>query len=145
MNGSEWKEHRRFTLQMLRDLGFGKGSMEDRIVDEISYLTQHIDNSEGHPVDIHNLLIPSMSNNICQLVFGHRYDFDEPKRRILDGMLDLGPVILSQIGLFATAPVWLSKTLLNIGFLSKKHQINTVDKLFQYVNLFNYIYDENSN
>ncbi len=33
--GQEWVEQRRFTMRQLRDLGFGKSSMEDTINDEV--------------------------------------------------------------------------------------------------------------
>ena len=38
-SGPEWVEQRRFALRQLRDLGFGKSSMEDNILDEIEKLT----------------------------------------------------------------------------------------------------------
>jgi hypothetical protein len=37
-SGSEWAEQRRFALRQLRDLGFGKSSMEDTILDEVDKL-----------------------------------------------------------------------------------------------------------
>ena len=39
-SGTEWQEQRRFTLKNLRDMGFGKSSMEDQILDEIDKLCQ---------------------------------------------------------------------------------------------------------
>ena len=133
MNGPGWKEHRRFTLQLLRDLGFGKGSMEDRIVDEIGHLIKYIDQTEGKPTDIHALLVPSMSNNICHLVFGHRYDFNEPKRICLDQGLEQVAPRLSPIGLFATAPIWLSRLILRVVLLKTRHQFEMIFHLLKYV------------
>ena len=40
--GIEWQEQRRFALQNLRNLGFGKSSMEDGITDEIHELCSNI-------------------------------------------------------------------------------------------------------
>ena len=37
-NGTEWQDQRRFTLKHLRDLGFGKSSMEDQILEEADKL-----------------------------------------------------------------------------------------------------------
>ena len=37
-SGNEWKEQRRFTLRSLKDLGFGKTSMEDSINEEVQKL-----------------------------------------------------------------------------------------------------------
>ena len=36
--GHEWVEQRRFALRQLRDLGFGKSSMEDMINEEVGKL-----------------------------------------------------------------------------------------------------------
>ena len=38
--GKEWQEQRRFTMRQLRDLGFGKSSMEDAINDEVEKLVK---------------------------------------------------------------------------------------------------------
>ncbi|CAG2178747.1 unnamed protein product, partial [Oppiella nova] len=114
-SGYTWSADRRFALQVLRDLGFGKGSMEDRITDEISYLIKHIDGSNGEPVNIHKLLTPSISNIIMQLVFGHRYDYDEPKRQALDQLVDQLSQVFSMTGFLATAPVWLSRLVFKMG------------------------------
>ncbi|CAG2110465.1 unnamed protein product, partial [Medioppia subpectinata] len=99
-NGLLWKEHRRFALQAMRDLGFGKGSMEDRIGDEISHFTKLIDETNGQGFNFHKILTPSMSNNICHLVFGHRMDFNDPKRIIFDNMLDTLAKQFSMLGVF---------------------------------------------
>ena len=127
MNGSEWRDHRRFALQVLRDLGFGKGSLEDRISDEIRHLMKVIDRKDGQPIDIHTVLTPSMSNNICHLVFGHRYETDDPRRTALDRILDQNSTLFSQIGILATAPVWFTKIFLKVGLSGNKK------KLFEYV------------
>ncbi|CAG2177070.1 unnamed protein product, partial [Oppiella nova] len=113
-NGIVWRDQRRSALQVLRDLGFGKGSMEDRITDEISYLTKRIDETKGEPMDIHEVLVPSMSNIVSHLVFGHRMDFNEPKRQIFDKFLDQTQNF-SFIGVMATSPVWFSKLFFMLG------------------------------
>ena len=134
MNGSPWREHRRLTLQVLRDLGFGKGSMEDRIVDEISHLTRYIDKTDGKPFNIHTVLVPSMSNIICYLIYGHRYEFDDPRRVMNDKILDrISTRFFSTIGMSATAPVWLTKLIVPIKFLQlfSLSELRMLSKLFK--------------
>ena len=109
----------RFSIQLMRDLGFGKGSMEDRITEEISYLTERIDKSKGESVDIYAMLTPSMSNNISHLVFGHRLEADDPKRIEFDQLIEEGSPLFSPIGILATTPKWFSTIALVIGSLSK--------------------------
>ncbi|KFM59351.1 Cytochrome P450 18a1, partial [Stegodyphus mimosarum] len=84
INGLPWKEQRRFSMQMLRDLGFGKPRMEELIREEIIDLSEHIEKSQGKPIEMRPLLSPSMSNNIAILVFGKRLPFDDPRRKMLD-------------------------------------------------------------
>ena len=38
--GQEWQEQRRFTMKQLKDIGFGKSSMEDLILEEVEKLSQ---------------------------------------------------------------------------------------------------------
>lgn len=39
-SGQEWQEQRRFTMTKLKDIGFGKSSMEDLIMEEVDKLTK---------------------------------------------------------------------------------------------------------
>ncbi|GBO01449.1 Cytochrome P450 2J2 [Araneus ventricosus] len=82
-----WKEQRRFSLHMLRDLGFGKTRMEEHIKEEILELLERISEQEGKPVKHAYILAPSMSNNIASLVFGKRLKFDDPQRERLDHLV----------------------------------------------------------
>ncbi|CAL1262442.1 unnamed protein product [Larinioides sclopetarius] len=86
-NEMPWKEQRRFSLHMLRDLGFGKTKMEGHIKEEILELLERISGEEGKPVEHTTLLAPSMSNNIASLVFGKRMKHDDPERQRLDYLI----------------------------------------------------------
>lgn len=41
-DGASWAEQRRFVLKTLRDFGFGKGSMESLIKDEVFDLVEYL-------------------------------------------------------------------------------------------------------
>lgn len=46
--GPAWKEHRRFALMTMRNLGLGKQSMEERILGEVSYICAHLEKFAGN-------------------------------------------------------------------------------------------------
>jgi len=115
----------------LRDLGFGKGSMEDHITQEINYLTKEIDRTNGEAFNIHTLLTPSMSNNICALVFGHRFEYNDPRRTLLDQALDTASSLFSQIGILALSPPWVGKIIFRLGAVGNFRKFAAVLHLFQ--------------
>ncbi|XP_035218553.1 cytochrome P450 18a1-like, partial [Stegodyphus dumicola] len=97
--GMPWKEQRRFSLHMFRDLGFGKTRMEEHIKEEILELLQRMEDYHGSPIKIAELLAPSMSNNITSLIFGKRLKPDDPKRQKLDKLIN-------EVGRLAGALSW---------------------------------------
>lgn len=74
--GTLWKEQRRWALHALRDLGFGKHSIEQVIRDELHDLVEHLRALDSRSVDPSLPLIRSVTNVICALVFGERLGND---------------------------------------------------------------------
>ncbi|KAG8182695.1 hypothetical protein JTE90_017673 [Oedothorax gibbosus] len=83
-----WREQRRFFLHTMRDLGLGKSSVENEIESEIRHFLDVLRSHKGSPIDPIEPLSPSMSNNICALVFGKRYEYGHPDRQMLDSGLE---------------------------------------------------------
>ncbi|XP_074535191.1 cytochrome P450 2G1-like [Halichoeres trimaculatus] len=76
-NGERWRQLRRFTLTTLRDFGMGRKGMEEWIQEESNHLRNRINSYKGKPFDPTFLLSCTVSNIICCMVFGERFDYDD--------------------------------------------------------------------
>uniref|UniRef100_A0A665UCJ1 Cytochrome P450 2J6-like n=1 Tax=Echeneis naucrates TaxID=173247 RepID=A0A665UCJ1_ECHNA len=78
-NGHLWKEQRRFALFTLKYFGVGKRSLESSILNEFIYLSKEFANEKGKPFNPHYIINKAVSNIICSLVFGQRFDYCDEK------------------------------------------------------------------
>ncbi|XP_054459002.1 uncharacterized protein LOC129094767 [Anoplopoma fimbria] len=76
-NGETWKRQRRFALSTLRSFGLGKRTMEQSVCEEIRHLQEEIENEKGEPFNPTDLFNNAVSNIICQLVMGKRFDYSD--------------------------------------------------------------------
>ncbi|XP_038051212.1 cytochrome P450 2U1-like [Patiria miniata] len=74
--GEPWQAVRRFTVGAMRNLGVGKNSIALRINEEARILCDSFEEHGGKPFNPLTLVSSAVSNVICQMSFGHRYDYD---------------------------------------------------------------------
>ncbi|CAM9878405.1 cytochrome P450 2F5-like [Lampetra fluviatilis] len=75
-HGWQWRARRRFTHMMLRNLGMGTKSIEEKIAEEAEFLVRALENKEEKPFDAHSEITNSAANVICSIIFGDRYDWN---------------------------------------------------------------------
>ncbi|XP_028460573.1 cytochrome P450 2K1-like [Perca flavescens] len=78
-NGDSWKEMRRFALTNLRDFGMGKKASEDKIIEECDHLIEVFKKFKGEAFDSTQPINYAVSNIICSIVYGSRFEYDDPE------------------------------------------------------------------
>ncbi|MBN3310513.1 CP2G1 protein, partial [Amia calva] len=86
-SGPRWQQLRRFTLTCLRDFGMGRKRMEEWIVQESRHLVTALSDTHCAPCDPTLLLRSSVSNVVCALVFGQRFNEQDARFLRLLGLI----------------------------------------------------------
>ncbi|XP_063045973.1 cytochrome P450 2K1-like [Engraulis encrasicolus] len=78
-NGENWKEMRRFALTNLRNFGMGKRKGEEKIIEEAQHLMRVFESFKGVPFDTTQSVNYAVSNIICTIVYGSRFEYDDAR------------------------------------------------------------------
>ncbi|XP_034018287.1 cytochrome P450 2K4-like [Thalassophryne amazonica] len=78
-NGASWKEMRRFSLTNLKDFGMGRKVCEENIIEECHHLIGVLKKLKGEAFDTSQPLSYAVSNIICSIVYGSRFEYDNPE------------------------------------------------------------------
>lgn len=82
-SGHRWKEMRKFTLTTMRNFGVGRRCIEEQVREEAEKLVEMFKNCEGSAFSPAQMLMNAVSNVICNIVFGHRFEFEDPQFKSL--------------------------------------------------------------
>ena len=77
-------------MQILRGLGYGKYTIEDKIIEEAKVLHDILHSRNKNPIDPECLLAVSVSNVICSLLYGRRFEHDDERFQELINVSILG-------------------------------------------------------
>ena len=86
-DGPHWKEQRTATLSILKQLGMGKNILAEDITQECQEYLKAIGEAEGNPQDIKGVTFISITNVICALALGQRYDYDDSRFKRIIGIM----------------------------------------------------------
>ena len=135
--GPLWEEQRRFTVRHLRDLGFGKTSIENQIKDEINELIKDmLDTANSDPdgaVDFKGLFSISVLNVLWSFVGGKRFGRDdEDLKRLIQynsTFFQSGNTTRSNI----PVPIVILKMFPKLKRIINNADANTVKPLHQFI------------
>ncbi|CAH1800478.1 unnamed protein product [Owenia fusiformis] len=127
VSGPRWKEQRRFALSTLRDFGLGKNEIELKIQEEISSeLYAAFDEKNGAPFNMNSLMGMAISNIICSMVFGHRFQYDDTTFQKILRLQNENTVYIQWVFLGSFVPFsdWIPGDI-----FCKKRLINNLDEM----------------
>ncbi|XP_041096323.1 cytochrome P450 2K4-like, partial [Polyodon spathula] len=114
--GESWKVMRRFTLSTLRDFGMGKKTIEDQIIEESQRMVEVFQSHKGKPFDPQIIINSAVSNIICSIVFGDRFDYSDSQ------FLNLQRIVNENVRLGVSPKTQLYNMFPFLGFFLSDHK-----------------------
>ncbi|RUS83558.1 hypothetical protein EGW08_008664 [Elysia chlorotica] len=107
-SGRVWKEQRSVSLQILRSFGLGQNILAAKISEEVSMFLDSLSKLFGEPTDVRMLIKSMVANNLCSIVVGQRFEYnDERFLTLLHKMSEM--FRLGQSSGMCTIFPWLSR------------------------------------
>ncbi|XP_004559451.1 cytochrome P450 2K1 [Maylandia zebra] len=82
-SGDSWREMRHFALTNLKEFGMGKTAIEEKIIEESECLIEVFEEKKGKAFDSAEAVNAAVSNIICSIVYGKRFEYDDPEFRVM--------------------------------------------------------------
>ncbi|CAH1781129.1 unnamed protein product [Owenia fusiformis] len=111
-DGAQSKEQRRFAVSTLRDFGLGKNRSQEIIQEELQRVIEKMTESRGRPFNPRSLICCMVSNIMCSLIFGRRFDYDDKTfKRVLFCADEIVNEALRYMTLGYLLPPWIRDNL----------------------------------
>ncbi|XP_005100937.1 cytochrome P450 2C15 [Aplysia californica] len=105
-SGETWKEQRTVTLSILRSFGMGKNSLAEKIGEEVEAYVDALKDLKSEPSNVRTLTNNCVSNVICNIIFGKRFDLGDPYFVHLLEILNEQVVLVGETAILNVYP-WL--------------------------------------
>ncbi|XP_072014904.1 cytochrome P450 2J4-like [Amphiura filiformis] len=119
--------YRIFALACFRQFGIGTSRFEEPISKESKYLIEELANLKGQPVDLTWYFNNAVSNIICKVVFGTRFEHSDERIHRLTNLLNRQNELSGAGGLEIFIPI-------NIPSKAKQEIHKNVDELHEFIN-----------
>ncbi|XP_025068561.1 hydroxyacyl-coenzyme A dehydrogenase, mitochondrial [Alligator sinensis] len=96
--GPVWKQQRKFSHTTLRHFGLGKNSLEPKIIEELKYIKEEIQTHGKEPFNPFSIISNGVSNIICTLAFGRRFDYEDVEFTTLLSLMSRGLQVAAAAG-----------------------------------------------
>ncbi|XP_066285760.1 cytochrome P450 2D4-like [Branchiostoma lanceolatum] len=101
--GPQWKHQRKFAMTTLRDFGVGKRSLEGKVNEEANALVHEFLSQNGQPFDLKITMQNAVSNIICSIVFGDRFEYGDPDFlrliSLLNATVESKPTVIDRLSM----------------------------------------------
>ncbi|XP_021520321.1 cytochrome P450 2W1 [Meriones unguiculatus] len=126
-SGAHWRAARQFTVRTLHSLGAGQPPMAAKVLQELACLEAQLDSYGGQPFPL-ALLGWAPCNVTFTLLFGQRFDYQDPVFVSLLSLIDQVMVLLGSPGiqLFNTFPRLGALLRLHRPILSKIEEVRAI-------------------
>ena len=81
-DGASWRAHRRFTLKTLKEMGFGKNTLETTLIEEADRIGDFFLEKNGRPFVVQSLFSVVILNVLWTIVANRRYRVANRKRSL---------------------------------------------------------------
>ena len=95
-SGENWRKIRTFTTGLLREFGFGRKSLQSQVRQEIELFLGEVEKKINKPYNCKHLLQISVSNIICSIIFGERFDYND--KNFITMMDEMNEILRLQSG-----------------------------------------------
>ncbi|CAG7661519.1 unnamed protein product [Allacma fusca] len=123
LEGKGWHEWRRFTFKSLKEMGYGKTSMEDLILDQVQNFCDYLRAKVTTPIYVKDEVEVPVVNSLWQILAGEQFDMDDPEKKDVFRIINEGVSNQNILGMVCFLP-WFCKLFPTLTGYDKAAAVN---------------------